>query len=169
MKDRNRENLADLLEHFFGASEAKVADDEIQAAERMLDTYPAPGPDAQIVTEIKAQIAARLSARRRISRAIHRSIIAAAAVVVVAISALLGPFPASRTDMVHASIIPAAIWESDDIATDDLDLVYFNSEIRRIEAELQTLESGPNEDTDSSTLGELEIELIHIETEFWKG
>lgn len=169
MKDRNRENLADLLERFFGASAAKAADDEIRAAERMLDVYPAPGPDAQTLAEIKVQIAARLSEKRRISRTIHRSIIAAAAVVVVAIAGLLGPLPTSRTDMVHASIIPAAIWESDNIATDDLDLVYFNSEIRRIEAELQTLESGPNEDAASSTLGELEMELMQIDTEFWKG
>ena len=71
--------------------------------------------------------------------------------------------------MSYASIIPTAIWESDDLAADDLDLVYFTSEIRQIEAQMQALEP---EESDAGSGGgpdELEMELMAIETEFWKG
>ena len=94
---------------------------------------------------------------------------AAAAVIVIAMIGLLGPDSTSRTPMVHAAIIPAAIWESDNIEAEDLDLAYFTSEIRRIEAQMQALEAGDSESHGSGTLQELEMELMNVEIEFWKG
>jgi hypothetical protein len=169
MNKRNRENLAGLFGRFFGVSEAEAAAEEVRAAERILDAYPAPEPDARSIAAIKMQIITRLARKRTVSRAIHRSMVAAAAVVVVAIIGLLGRGPTGQSDMDHAAIIPTRIWESDDIASDDLELVYFNAEIERIEAQMRALESGEGEGDSSSTLGEIEIELMQIESEFWKG
>ena len=67
-----------------------------------------------------------------------------------------------------ASLIPTAIWESNNIAADDLNLASFTAEVERIESELKSLlldESG----SDESFLNEAEIELMDIQGEFWKG
>jgi hypothetical protein len=90
----------------------------------------------------------------------------------VILTVLVGQYdrsPASRPGVSFASIIPAAVWESHDIAAEDLDLVYFTSEIRQIEAQMQAIEAGETEIRGSNALDELEMELIAIETEFWKG
>ena len=67
-----------------------------------------------------------------------------------------------------ASLIPTAIWESNNIAVDDLNLALFRAEVERIEGELKSLllDEGSN---DESILREAEIELMDIESEFWKG
>jgi len=89
-------------------------------------------------------------------------------VVVLALIALLGPGSANRPPISYATIIPAAIWDSDDIAAYDLDLVYFSSEIGQIEAQVQALDAGESEGG-SGTLDEFETELLAIQTDFWKG
>jgi hypothetical protein len=96
---------------------------------------------------------------------------AAAAVIIVTIIALLGYGPAApdSPNATYASIIPAAVWESDDVVADDVELVYFNSEIRRIEAEMRTLESGDVDVAPTGSIEDIEMELMQIETEFWKG
>ena len=69
----------------------------------------------------------------------------------------------------YASIIPAAVWEGDDIAVDDTDLAKYTVEIEQIENELTALQSD-EEDLDSdSTITEMEMELMEINSEFWKG
>ncbi|OHB64333.1 MAG: hypothetical protein A2Y76_01970 [Planctomycetes bacterium RBG_13_60_9] len=70
--------------------------------------------------------------------------------------------------MSYAAIMPAAIWESDNLAVDDLDIVYFTAEIRHIETQMQALESDEGE-VGGGGPDELESELMAIETEFWKG
>ena len=79
-----------------------------------------------------------------------RSLAAAAAVIVLSLIGLLGPGSASRPHLSYAAIIPTAIWESDDLTADDLDLAYFSSEIRQIEAQMQALDA---EDSDTGVGG----------------
>jgi hypothetical protein len=68
-----------------------------------------------------------------------------------------------------ASIIPTAIWESDNIAADDTELAVFTAEIEQIETEIRTLESGEDFSENESTVTELEMELVEINSDFWKG
>ena len=70
--------------------------------------------------------------------------------------------------VVASSLIPTAIWESDDISADDLRLATFTAEVERIENELRSLLLDEN-GSDESVLDEAEIELIDLEGEFWKG
>jgi hypothetical protein len=146
---------------------ARAAHEDIQAGERWLDTCPAPLPDAWVITAIKTQMAVSALRRHRITRLVHTAVAAAAAVIVLALIGLLGPGSTSQPHMSYAAIIPTAIWESDDITTDDLDLAYFASEIRQIEAQVQALDAG--ERGIGPAPDELENELIALETEFWKG
>jgi hypothetical protein len=68
-----------------------------------------------------------------------------------------------------ASIIPVSIWESDDIAADDMDLAGYTVEIEQIENELMALQSGREELDSESAVTEMEMELMETEGEFWKG
>jgi hypothetical protein len=59
-----------------------------------------------------------------------------------------------------------AIWESDDIAADDVDLARLIAEIDEIESEIMGLQPGEGGDEGA---GQIEMELIEIDSDFWKG
>jgi len=169
MEDHARENLTELLRRFMDDSTARTAQTEIEEAERILESHPAPAPSAATLSAVKSLMVVVAARRRRRTR-IFRSAVAAAAAVILAL--LLGRYdtsPAEHPRVNFASIIPAAVWESHDIAADDLDLVYFTSQIRQIETQMQDLETEDVEPRDSDVLDNIEIELIAVETEFWKG
>lgn len=169
MRDRAHENLIDLLQRFMDEPAARTAHEDIQAGERWLDAQPAPAPDARLLAALKVQMAVSVLRRHRTRRLVHASLAAAAAVIVLSLIGLFGPRSTSRSPMSYAAILPAAIWESDDLTADDLDLVYFASEIQQIEAQVQALDA---EDSDTGVGGspeEFETELMAIQTEFWKG
>lgn len=165
MRQHNRDNLKSLFERFLDPAEAEAAARDVRAAERILGSYPTPQPDSETISSLKRNITAHLKRRRRLSR-LYR---AAAAVAVVALVGLLGRSPAPQTTVNYASIIPATIWESDDVASEDLELAYYTTEIEQIEAQMRTLESGDDDIGATDRVEELEMEYMQIETEFWKG
>lgn len=173
MEDQNQENLTELFRKFFDAEQVESCIEDIQKAEQILRENPAPEPDNLLVANIKAEIAVRLPARRaELSR--HRTyrVVAAAASIIVlaAISLQLFTKPNGEPPTImYASLMPTAIWESDDIAADDTNLAVFAAEIEQIKDEVLTLESGEDTGNGDSTLAELEMELIEIEGDFWKG
>jgi hypothetical protein len=169
MRDRAHESLMELLRRFMDEPAARAAQEDIRAGERYLDAYPAPTPEARLLAAIETQMAVAALRRRRIARLVHGSLAAAAAVIVLALIGLPGPGPANRPHMSYATIIPPAIWDSDDITTTDLDLAYFSSEIRQIEAQVQALEMGDAETTGNDASDEIEMELLALQAEFWKG
>ncbi len=169
MTDQARENLTELLRRFMDAAAAETAERDIRVGEAILDAHPAPSPDDRVVASIKAQMAAAVHGKHRYVRVYQGSLATAAAIVVAVLIGQLGRGPGNGPPIAYASIIPAAVWESDDIACDDPDLVYFTSEIRQIEAQMQALEAGEGETTGSGMVEELEMELMRIDTEFWKG
>jgi len=168
MNDRSREELSELLRRFVEDSAVAEAEMEIEAGGRLLEMHPAPAPDCRLLGRIKIEMVAAARRRHRRIRVLRGSLAAAAAVVVVAVASLLGPGPSGTPARTYAGMIPHAVWESDNLAAEDLDLVYFNAEIRRIEAQMQGLEAEEGE-TDSHAVEDLERELMQIETEFWKG
>jgi len=169
MTERARENLTELLKRFMDAPAVEAAHKDIQAGERLLDAYAAPAPDAAVLAIIKTRMAASALRRHRIIRLVHGSVAAAAAVVVLALIGLLGPGSANRSTLSYVAIMPAVLWDSDDIVADDLDLAYFSSEIGLIEAQMQALDADESGVGGSDASDELEMELMAIQTEFWKG
>jgi len=173
MEGQNKENLKELFEKFGDSEQAKQAVEDIQKAERILRKQPAPEPDGELIANIKAEIARALLRRKANAfRRIAYKVAAAAAAVIIlaAISAKL--FEKDRGEperLAYASIIPAAIWESDDIATDDEDLAILAAEIEQIESELQAWQLGENGGNGHIDVVELEMELIEINNIFWKG
>jgi hypothetical protein len=173
MEHRNQENLRELFGKFFDAERAESCVEDIRKAEQMLREHPAPEPDDMLIANIKAEIAMRLSASRahRFRRIIYEVAgVAAAILIVAAVSLQLFEKGAPmHGEVVYASLLPTAIWESDDITADDDDLAVFSAQIEQIEDEVTDLQSGKDTGNGDSTIAELEMELIEINSDFWKG
>lgn len=174
MEGRNKDNLRELFGKFFDTEQAENCIEDIQKAEQILRDHPAPEPDDMLIANIKAQIAAHLQAGRvhHFRRVLYEVIGAAAAIVFIAtVSLQLFQQKDVRRpgEIAHASLLPTAIWESDDITTDDQDLATFTTQMEQIEDEVQTLESRQEVGNSDSTIEELEMELMEINSDFWKG
>jgi len=169
MNDKARENLLELLGRFVDPAQARAANDEIEAAERLLEASPAPLPDAQTIASIKARVAGTVVRKRKMARLFHRSVATAAAVILIAALGRLGHGPAGGPTHVRAAIIPASVWETQDFAATDSDLVYFTSQVRQIEAQIRELETDESDDRAVHEVEELEMELMRIDADFWKG
>jgi hypothetical protein len=171
MDGHEPENLRELLGRFFDAGQVEGRLADFQEAERLLREHPAPEPDEMLIANIKAEIAMRLPAvrvetfRRRLW---EMAGIAAAIAVLTLVGVRLFHSPARQTGY-YASLIPTAIWESTNIAADDADLVLFTTEIEQIKDEMLGLESGRGTGDADSSVAELEMELIQISSDFWKG
>jgi len=169
MRDPAHENLSELLRQFMDESTARATQEDLKAVERMMAGCPAPTPSRGILSAIKTQMIVSALHRRRRIRIFRRAMAAAAALVMTILIAQHGRNPAGSSSTTFASILPAAVWESNNLAADDPDLVYFTSEIRQIEAQMRDLEAGDTDIRGRKTLDELELELLAMETEFWKG
>ncbi len=169
MRNRAREDLAELLRRFMDESTARAAQTDIEEAERILEVHPAPVPSSATLSSVKHLMTAAAAHRRRQIRFFRGTVAAAAAVILTVLIGRYGNSPTGRPHVNLGSIIPAVVWESHDIAADDLDLVYFTSQIRQIETQMRDLETEDVAPRDNDVLDDLEIELIAIETEFWKG
>ncbi len=174
MEDRNQENLRELFEKFFDAEQAESCVEDIQKAEQIFSEHPAPEPDDMLIANIKAEIAMRLQARRahRFRRIIYEVVGAAAAILIVAAVSLQlfqNDTPTNGEVVSIASLIPTELWISNNIAADDEDLAAFTAQIEQIENEMQALQSGEDTGNGDSTIAELEMELIEINRDFWKG
>jgi len=168
MKNPAQDNLKELLQQFLDAPAADAAGRDIQAGDELLRAHPAPAPEGRILFAIKAQMAATARRRHRIVRLFRGAMATAAAVIVLVLVGLPDPGAGNRSSLAYASLIPTSIWESDDIAADDLDIVYFTAEVRHLEAQVHALDAG-EEQVGGAAPDEFENELMAIETEFWKG
>lgn len=174
MNDGNREDLKELFAKFLDAEQAESCAEDVQKAEEILREHPAPEPDDMLIANIKAEIAMRLPAGRTyVFKQIAYKVvgIAAAVIILTAIGLrLLDKGGVESGPVVYASIIPTAIWESDDIAAADANLAIFTVEIEQIENELLALQLGENDGNGDRSVTELEMELIEINnSDFWKG
>jgi len=177
MNDKNGENLRALFERFMDSGQARASVEDIERGEEILRGHPAPGPSVELVERINSEMAGKLvhSGKRHVRRFASWSAVAAAAVVIAAgiwtaIQLRENASPPTIPDRhpITSSIIPTAIWESDNIAIDDLHLASFGAEIERIESEFRGLLLG-DDIRSVPEIEEYEFELMEIEGEFWKG
>ncbi len=174
MNDENQENLKELFEKFLDAEQAESCTEDVQKAEQILREHPAPEPDDMLIANIKAEIAMRLPAGRTyVFKQIANKVVGIAAAVIILTAIGLRLFDKGGVEpkgVVYASIIPTAIWESEDIAAADVNLAVFTVEIEQIENELLTLQLGEDDGNGDRSVTELEMELIEINnSDFWKG
>jgi len=170
MSGRNQENLRDLFERFVDSEQTAHAVDDIERGEEILHQWPAPKPSGELLAQIKSQIARRLvhRGRRHVRWFASRAAAIAAAFVIVASVWTAVHRDAGTGAARAASLIPASLWESTNIAADDLRLATLTAEVERIENDFKSLLLGESA-SDESAIDDAEIELMDIQGEFWKG
>ena len=164
MKDESKENLKVLFEKFVGGEQAERAVEDVRKGEQILREHSAPGPDSELVSDIKAEIAGALL-RKNFRRMAYKTTVAVAAVILLAVISvrIFEKGGGEPKRVATASIIPAAIWEGD-----DADLAILTAEIKQIEGRVQTLQLGENGANGDRELAELEMRLIALDSDFWK-
>lgn len=169
----NRENLKDLFEKFLTSDGAGRAAEDVHEAERILHDYPAPEPSDTLIADIKTKIAQAVPRRKAnaFRKTVYKvAVVAAAVILTAAISVRLFQKGNGKAERItYASIIPKAVWESEDIAADDTDLAILNDQTEQIETEILALQLGQTNGNGPVDLTELETELSEINNNFWKG
>ena len=164
---RNEENLKELFERFVSTELAEEAVEDIRKGEQIFRERPAPGPDSELIADIKSEIAGALLRRKSnaFKRTTYMAAVAVAAVILMVVISvrLLEKGVGEPKRVAIASIIPAAIWESD-----DADLAIMAAEIEQIEGRVLTLQLGENGANGDRDLIELEMRLIALDSDFWK-
>lgn len=173
MNGQNEENLKELFERFVGTEEAESCVEDFVKAERILQQYPAPQPEEELIAAIKSDIAEAIRRRREHTfRRLAYRMAPVAAVLMILAAVSIRLFERDRGGPVrvtYASIIPANVWDSENIAADDADLAVLTAEIDELEGEVLTLELGENGGNGRSAVTELEMELVEINSDFWEG
>ena len=164
---QNEENLKELFERFVSAEEAEQAMEDIHKGEQIFREQSAPEPNSELISDIKAEIAEVLLRRETsaFKRIAYKAAVAVAVVIFVAVISvkLLERGGGEPKRVATASIIPAVIWESDDV-----DLAILAAEIEQIEGRVLTLQLGEDGVNGDRDLIELEMRLIALDGDFWK-
>jgi len=173
MNGRKKENLNELFEKFLDAEEAEKAVEDIRKGEEILREQPTPEPDGEVIAGIKAEIARELLRRktRVTKRVVYKGAAVAAvffALAVVSVE-IFERGEAEQRKVVKASVLPSVLWETENIAADDAELATLTAAIEEIENDALALELGENGGNGRIDLAELEMELMEIDSDFWKG
>jgi len=172
MKSQNEENLKELFERFLDSEEAEQIEQDIRKGEQILREHPVSEPDSKLIADIKAEVGKAVLRRRTkvFRRMVYKSaVIAASVIFLAAIGIKLFEKGGESERVTTASILPAAIWESERLADDDVDLAILTAEIEQIESDLLAVQMGENGGNGHEAVTELEMELIEINSDFWKG
>ncbi len=173
MNSETQDNLEELFGKFIGSEQAGEMAEDVRKGERILGEYSAPEPDQILISDIKAEIAEALLHRGQTSfrRMAYRAMAVAAVIAVLAaVSVKLFENDGGKPKtLISASLVPAAIWESDNIAEADVELSTLIAELEQVEDEILALQSGQVNGNGNKAVTELELELIEINSDFWKG
>jgi len=175
MNNSKRENLTEILAKFMDEGQARQTAEDIEKGEKLLDAYPAPGPDERVLTEIKHKLASTVRQRRLITFQ-HRILAAAAVAAIIVLGVALSlrlpenettsPAP---TGQKTAAAISSGFWENSDITKDDSDITVLSAEVETIENSLAKMQADETGSNGNGAAGDLEMELIEVSSDFWKG
>ena len=172
MNDRYEDNLKELFERFISAEDAQRCTEDIIRAERILKDNPAPEPNEELLAAINNKIAENLRLRHEhIFRrfAYKLAPVAAVFVVLAAVGVRMLKEGSGPVELVQGPIISAKVWNSDNVAADDRNLVILTTELDEIEMEVMTLELGENGGSTRSAITELEMDFAEISRNIWEG
>jgi hypothetical protein len=169
----NKENLKELFGTFLAAQQAEKAVEEIKQGEDILRDNPAIEPDDRLISTIKTEIAAKL--RYQKTNTLSRIVLKAAAVaalfaVMAVVSTRLFQKETGGTEKsIQAAILPQKVWENGTDSSEDSELGILTAEVEQISKDLMALTLGADTTNGSEYLTEIEMELIKIDSDFWKG
>ena len=166
MTDDKNKNIDGLLSRFYDKAQAGQIKNDIESGDKLLASFPAPAPSAELVDDIKARISAKLARR---PRKVYYRIAAAVALIIIIINLL----PSTRlSETTLTMTIDTVLDDSSIFSQTDADLALLSAEFEQIEMSILALKLGETENGDSritDPIDDLETKLIEIETVFWKG
>lgn len=168
--NKENENLDELFGQFYEDEQAKEVAEDIRQGEQILRDNPSPQPTAELLADIKSKMAIELSKKPRRGYSILLKFAAAAAVILIAVLAthnFVDQQPKSTT-LATVDALPRAVWESDDLSIDDKTLADLSADIEDLEQQILALNDYQNGEEFFST-DEIEMELLDISSDFWKG
>jgi hypothetical protein len=166
----NREELQSLLMKFYNEAEAKQAADDIEAGERILNSYPAPEPAEATKWRIKAAVAKALQEKKRsafggLRRSVYR-VLATAAVIIIMLAVGVKIIEDGWEQKIES---PMVVIDTGAGGVMDAKAAILSEEIDQVESRLATIESGQMNDEQADDADELETEYLTIASDFWKG
>jgi len=161
------ENLKELFKRFLGTDQAQQAGDDIRQAEEILQQYPSPEPDDKLIADIKMRVqTALLRKKTPVFRRASYRVAAVAAVFIVSAVISVKLFEPKGRPIQKVEVTTAEFaWDSND----DTAMAILTDQVEQLEEEI--LASGLDEDSQNvnEDVEEIEIELMEIDTVFWKG
>jgi len=167
MTRKEKENLTGLLNRFMENKAASEMARDIEKGDELFKSFPAPEPDEKVLSQIKDKIALTLK-HRQTSYVIKRRIwMASGVAALLAISALLTFRTETRpTTKAPAVQIASAVWDG----SDDADISVLKAEVQTMQNTLANVQVNDNTSTGSNLAeNDLEMELIEIGSDIWKG
>ena len=167
MTNPQDENLKELFGKFLDPDEAQQAQDDIRRAEEILQQYPSPKPNDKLIANIKMGVqTALLHKKTQVFRRASYRVAAVAAVFIVLAVISVKLFEPNSRPMQEIEVTAAEFaWDSDD----DVSIATLTDQIEQLEGEV--LAFGLDEDSQNGNgdIEEIEIELMEIDSTFWKG
>ncbi|MBN2019484.1 MAG: hypothetical protein JW749_04595 [Sedimentisphaerales bacterium] len=173
MSNTDKENLTRLFEAFSDADSARQAARDIENGDKLFNAFPAPQLSDEAIEKVKARVSLALKRRRIVS--IQWKVLSAAGVAAVIVIGILlsskftNPAVEARRPAIYTAGIPGRIWEGSDIIADDADFAVLAAEIETIKNTLAGVQVSDNDENGDSAVGDLEMELIEISGDIWKG
>lgn len=173
MNDFKNENLKDLLASFMTNDAANQAASDIERGDELLRNWPSPQPGETLLAEVKRKMTAEVE-RRKIVTFRHSILkMAAVAATILVVSATVMLFykehTVGRTDVTIAATIPDQLWEGGSIRTDDPDIAVLSKEIDSVADEISGVQLSDKTGSSNSAVGDVEMQLIDVSADFWKG
>lgn len=166
-----QENLKELFEKFLDSRQAGEAARDIEEGLEIVGRHAAPEPDKMLIGSIKTRTANALRDKKTKagSRGIYRTAAVAAAVLIVGVLSVRLYRPDWFQTSQRQLAMDAAVWETDDIAEADPELAVLAAEIDQVENKIVTLQFDNINGIEYEVESDLEMELIEIDSDFWKG
>jgi hypothetical protein len=167
MTSQEKENFTGLLNRFMEDKAAREAARDIEKGDELLESFPAPLPDEKALSQIKTKIALTLKSRQTAYVFRQRIWLSAGVAAMLAIGAFLtlryGQGPSTRPAQVQ---IASAVWDG----SDDADISILREEVQTVQNTLAGVQVTDNTNTASNTAeNDLEMELIEVGSDIWKG
>lgn len=173
MKPENKENLKEIFGKFMTAEQAEKAVEEIKHGENILRDNPAVEPDDRLVSSIKAEVVAKLRYQKTntLSRIVLKTAAVAAlfAVLAVVSTRLLQKQTSNTKENIPIAVLPQRLWENGADSSQNTELGVLTAEVEQINKDLTNLQLGSEPSNGSKNLTEIEMKLMAIATNFWKG
>jgi len=167
---RNEDSTEKLFEKFGDAEHAREYAEDIRQGDRIFAEHGVPQAGEELLARIKVQVNNALQSRSKTGlRPIVYRIAAVLAIVgVLSIGVFLRNHNGTSVESAQPGV-PAALWDSQNIVEDDADLATLTAEVEQLQGELLALQLGDSTSSRYGEVDDLEVELIDMDSDFWKG